>query len=111
MCNCNVNHYVKNTTASATNVILEVSDSTNISTKDCFNIVVCKNIGECVTGTPMPVQVNVNGEAVNLLNKYALPVLSDKLPCRNKYCGAYVVPTTGAPYVILFSTPKCKCNA
>jgi hypothetical protein len=31
------------------------------------------------------------------------------VPCRSR--GAYVVPTTGTPYVILFDTPPCKCYA
>lgn len=111
MCNCNIIHYVQNVTVTDANVALTVTHSTNISSLDCFDIVVNKNIGANVVGAPLPVQVIVNGTAVTLLNKYSLPVLSDKLPCRNKYCGAYVVPESGTPYVILFNTPRCKCNA
>ena len=112
MCNCNHNiHYVQNVTTTETNVALTVTNSTNISSLDCFELVVCKNIGSNVTGAPLPVQIVVNGTAVSLLNKYSLPVLSDKLPCRCKYCGAYVAEGTTTPYVILFNTPKCKCNA
>lgn len=112
MCNCNNNiHYVQNVTITENNVSLTVNNSNNISSLDCFELIVCKNIGANVTGAPLPVQVVINGTAVNLLNKYSLPVLSDKLPCRCRYIGAYVAEGTTTPYVILFNTPKCKCNA
>lgn len=116
MCNSNCNrcnrqcHKVETVTATATNVVLTVTNSTNISSLECFNFSVgCKNISDVVTGAPLPVQITVNGTAVNLLNKYSLPILSNRVPCRSR--GAYVVPTTGDPYVILFDTPGCKCNA
>lgn len=112
MCNCNNSiHYVQNVTVTDTNVSLTVTNSTNISSLDCFSLIVCKNIGANVTGAPLPVQIVINGTAVPLLNKYSQPILSDKLPCRRKYCGAYVAEGTSNPYVILFDTPRCKCNA
>lgn len=112
-CNCSCNkqcHKVQTVTATATNVVLTVTNPTNISSLDVFNFSTgCKSISDVVTGTPLPVQITVNGTAVALLNKLAQPILSNRVPCRSR--GAYVVPTTGDPYVILFDTPGCKCNA
>jgi hypothetical protein len=111
MCNCNKNcHKVETVTATATNVVLTVTDSNNISSLDCFNFSTgCKSVNDVVTGVPLPVQITVNGVAVSLLNKYSLPILSNRVPCRSR--GAYVVPDGGTPYVILFDTPPCKCYA
>ena len=51
---------------------------------------------------------NVNGTAVPLLNKYALPINTNRLMPRKKYCGAFVEGATAADsYVILFNTPDC----
>lgn len=112
MCNCNNKiHCLETVTTTDTNVILTVTNSTNISSLDCFNFNAgCKTISDFVAGTPLPVQITVNGTAVSLLNKYSLPILSNRVPRRSR--GAYVVPTGGGtPYVILFDTPCCKCNA
>ena len=110
MCNCqtcqNV-HYVTTATTGADNVELTVSNSTDIGNLDSFILIMNRNIQ--VTGSPLPVTVNVNGTAVNLLNKYSLPINSNRIPRRA--IGSYVVPTSGNPYVILFSTPYCRCNA
>ena len=110
MCNCK-KICVETVTATTTNVALTVSNSTNISSLDCLNFgVPCnKSISDVVTGEPLPVQIIINGVAVSLLNKYSLPILSNKVPRRSR--GAYVVPDGGTPYVILFDTPYCKCNA
>lgn len=111
-CNCNNNkHCLETATSNGTNVVLTVSDSNNISSLDCFYFATgCKCVSDVVTGAPLPVQIIVNGTAVSLLNKYSLPILSNRVPRRSR--GAYVVPTGGGtPYVILFDTPCCKCNA
>ena len=111
MCNCNNKiHCLETVTVTDTNVALTVTNSTNISSLECFHFNAgCKCISDFVTGSPLPVQIIVNGTAVSLLNKYSLPILSNRVPRRAK--GAYVVPDDGTPYVILFTTPCCKCNA
>lgn len=111
MCNtCKINHKIETVTATTTNVVLTVSNSTNISSLEPFNLIAgCQPISTSVTGAPLPVQVTVNGTAVALLNKFSLPVLSNRVPKRAK--GTYVVPTTGDPYVILHTTPFNRVNA
>jgi hypothetical protein len=111
MCNCKNNtHCVENVTVTDTNVALTVTNSTNISSLECFNLKVNGCISNRVSGAPLPVQIIVNGTAVSLLNKYSLQILSNHIPRRSR--GAYVVPpNNGTPYVILFDTPPCKCFA
>ncbi len=112
MCNniCKFDHYLENVAATATNVVLTVSNDTNISSLEPFNIITgCRRISDVVTGAPLPVQVTVNGTAVALLNRYSLPILSNRVPKRSK--GTYVVPATGDPYVILHTTPCNRVNA
>lgn len=109
-CQCNNNHYLEAVAATTTNVVLTVSNATNISSLEPFNIITGnRRISETVTGAPLPVQVTVNGTAVDLRNRFALPILSNRVPQRSK--GTYVVPTTGDPYVILYTTPFNRANA
>lgn len=110
-CNCNDKvHCLETVTVTDTNVVLTVTNSTNISSLECFHLNTgCKSVSDLVTGAPLPVQITVNGVAVSLLNRYSLPILSNRVPRRSR--GAYVVPDGGTPYVILFDTPRCKCNA
>lgn len=111
MCNiCKFDHWVESVTATATNVVIDVTNDTNISSLEPFNLIVgCRRVGEVVTGAPLPVQITVNGVAVDLLNRYALPILSNRVPRRAQ--GTYVEPTTGDPYVILHTTPYNRVNA
>lgn len=109
MNNCQYIHEVETVTATDANVVLTVSESTNISSLEPFNLKVCRAISDVVTETPLPVQITVNGVAVDLLNRYALPILSNRVPRRS--LGTYVVPTTGDPYVILHTTPFNRVNA
>ncbi|MCM1339781.1 MAG: hypothetical protein NC191_08930 [Muribaculaceae bacterium] len=111
MCNtCRINHRIETITATAANVVLTVSNDTNISSLEPFNLIAgCQPISTAVTGAPLPVQVTVNGTAVALLNRFSLPILSNRVPRRAQ--GTYVVPATGAPYVILHTTPCNRANA
>ena len=104
----NCSHRVETITATATNVVLTVSDSTNISNYDDFDFYFPKfrTIRSVVTGDPLPVQINVNGVDVDVLNRFAEPLQSNRVPRRS--CGTYIVPETGDPYVILHNTPFCN---
>ena len=111
-CNCNPNfHKTLTLIQTATNLVATVSNGTNISSLDYFELVLCQNPSSVITGEPLPYQVNVNGTNVSLLNKYSLPIYSDRLRMRKRYYGSYVVPATGEPYVILWNTPDCPAYA
>lgn len=98
-------HKVTDLTATAESINMTVTNSTNISSLDDFELLLCKNPNSVVTGEPLPFTITINGTAVSLLNKYSLPIYSNRLSCRKVYHGAYVVPEEGTPYVILFNTP------
>jgi hypothetical protein len=101
-------HKVTALTASDTAVEMTITNPTNISNLDYFELVLCVNPNTVVTGEPLPFTINVNGTAVPLLNKYALPINTNRLMPRKRYCGAFVEGATAADsYVILFNTPDC----
>lgn len=106
-CDCDVNfHKVTALTAGETSVNMTVTNSTNISSLDDFQLVLCVNPASVVTGAPLPYTVTVNGTAYNLYNKYALPIYTNRLKTRKVYNGAFV--TNGnTSYVILWDTPGC----
>ena len=108
---CNTNILALQTvTVTDTNVALTVTNSNDRSSLDNFLFKTnCVTVENRVSGSPLPVQMIINGTAVSVLNKYSLPLLSNRVPRRSR--GAYVVPTSGTPYVRLFDTPYCKCNA
>lgn len=111
MCNCdNKRHVLQTITVTSSNVVLNVTNATNVGSLEDFNLIIpCnKSIKDNVTGAPLPVQIVVNGTAVPLYNKYSIQITSNHVPRRSK--GAYVV-VNGAGYVILFTTPCCKANA
>ena len=112
MTNC-CNTFHKSTALAVTdeNLVITVTNSTNISDLEDFELVLCQKPSTVVTTAPIPVQITINGTAVSLLNKYSLPIYSNRLCVRRKYCGSYVVPTTGDPYVILWNTPDCSIFA
>lgn len=109
-CNNRNSLVVQTVTVTETNVALTVTNSSDRSSLDNFVFKTGdKSVASVVTGSPLPVQIIINGTAISLLNRYSLPILSNRVPRRSR--GAYVVPTSGTPYVILFDTPYCKCNA
>ena len=111
-CNCNPNfHKTLSLTLTGGNLVATLSNSTNISSLDYFELVLCQNPNTVVTGNPVPYKLTVNGAEVDLFNKYSLPIYSDRLKPRKKYYGAYVAPETGTPYVILWNTPECPIYA
>lgn len=111
-CNCNPNfHKTLSLTETGGNLVATLSNSTNISSLDYFELVVCQCPNNVITGDPVPYKLTVNGAEVDLLNKYSLPVYSDRLKVRKRYYGSYVVPATGTPYVILWNTPDCPLYA
>ena len=81
-----------------TSLVMTITNPGNISSLQPFELVLARNPYSVITGDP--------GENVNLLNKYSLPIYSNRLSMRKNYYGAYVVPSEGDPYVILWNTPN-----
>ena len=89
------------------NVNMTVTNPNNISDLDLFTLILCVNPDTVVVGEPVPYTITVNGAEISLVNKYSLPIYTSRLKTRKPYTGRYVVPGTGAPYVILLDTPDC----
>ena len=100
-CNCNLHRATNLTTAG----VLTVTNSNNIANLMPFNLVLCLNPSSVITGAPVNYTITVNGVAVPLLNRVALPISTDHLMPRKRYKGYYIIPTSGDPYVILVDTP------
>lgn len=102
----NCNPYFHKATALSTAGLLTVTNDTNISNLDPFVLVLCINPNTIVTGAPVNYTMTINGATVNVLNRYGLPVTTDRLVPRRRYLGRYIVPGTGTPYVILMDMPR-----
>lgn len=100
-CDCNLHRATNLTTAG----VLTVTNSNNIANLMPFDLVLCLNPNNVITGAPVNYTITVNGVAIPLLNRVALPISTDHLMPRKRYKGYYIVPTTGGPYVILVNTP------
>lgn len=107
VCNCFNFHRVTGLAAGEGQVTMTISNGTNISSLDPFELVLCLNPNTVVTGAPVPYKITVNGSEADLLNKYSLPIYTDRLRMRKRYYGSYVAPAEGTPYVILWNTPNC----
>lgn len=112
MNNCLNLHRVLNISATTTNLVLNVSNSTNIGNGERFKFYFprCRTqrISDVITGAPLPVLINVNGANIQLINANKQAVLSNKVPRRSD--GRYIVPTTGEPYIQLYNSPACNCK-
>lgn len=104
---CDIFHKSIALTVTEGNLVMTVTNSTNISNLDDFELVMCQKPSTVVTTAPIPMQITINGTAVSLLNKYSLPIYSNRLCTRKKYYGSYVVSAAGTPYIILWNTPDC----
>lgn len=100
-------HFVETVVNVGATLQLITTNSTNISNLTPYYF---KRTGEIssVPTAPIPVTVGVNGTFVALNNKYGQQIMSDKIPRRA--VGMYIVPETGDPYVILLTTPACRCR-
>ena len=105
-CFCNNPNFHKSIALTADGV-LTVTNPNNVANLDPFFFVltICPNT--VITGAPVNYTVTINGAAVALLNRFGLPISTDRLKTRKIYYGNYIVPATGAPYIILLDTP---CN-
>ena len=76
-----------------------------IGTQTGWRILQVSNIEEA-NATP----ADLTGSPLFFFNKATKEIYMKQLD-QTGAVGAYVVPTTGDPYVILLTTPYCKCNA
>ena len=100
-CLCNL-HKATNLT---TGGLLTVSNSNNIANLMPFDMVLCLNPNNIITGAPVNYTITINGTVASLLNRFGLPISTDHLAPRKVYRGRYIIPVSGDPYVILLNTP------
>lgn len=108
-CNCNCNngfynpfaHRLITATAGAT-LVLTVTDSTNIADEEPFWFYANANIGSLIPAAPIPVEIEINGVAVPLWDKYGTQIQSNEIPRRAR---GYFADNGGTPHVILITTP------
>ena len=90
-----------------TSLTLTVTNSTNIGDGDIFIFRCPVTVRDNITGTTVPVFININGVATVLLkDKFGKQIQSDKVPKRA--FGYYISDSTAEtpqPYVILTTTP------
>jgi hypothetical protein len=108
ICECSPSfHKVTTLTAGTNSVEMTITNPNNISSLDDFELVLCTNPNNVVTGDPLPYTVTINGTAgVALRNKYNLPIYTNRLKTRKRYYGSYVNDGTTS-WVILWNTPTC----
>jgi hypothetical protein len=100
-------HIVETAVYNGTSLTLTVTNSLNIGNNDPFVFRCPVTVRDNITGSPVPVFVNINGVAtIPLEDKFGRQILSDRVP--KSACGNYIVPTTEGetPYVILLTTPR-----
>lgn len=99
-------HLVTGITNNTTSVDIVSNNSTDIGNQELFRFRVPRSVKTGVTGSPVPVTININGTAVPLKNKLGLQIQSNRIP---RYgVGYYVAPTTEPAtdsYLILLNTP------
>ena len=116
--NCFNESYQHKVTAlnyTGTAVQMTVTNNTNISDLDPFELLLCTNPSSTVQGAPVPYTLTLNGVAnIPLKNRWGLPVYTNRLSTRRVYHGRYIVDTSGetaVTYVILTDTPNCVTYA
>ena len=95
-CNCsNTYHRVTNVSVTTTNVVLTVTNPNNIGNMEDFNLICCKPISSLVIGSPLPVQIVLNGEtSINVKNAYGLPLMSNRVPLKCTK-GKFIIDSSG----------------
>lgn len=96
-CNCNL-HRGTNLTAEG---VLTVTNPNNISNFDDFNLVICLNPNNIITGAPVPYQITVNGEDIPVRDMWGYPIYTNRLCPRKVYRGKYVSGTDITTHITL----------
>ena len=97
-CNCGNFHRATNLTTAG---LLTVTNPNNVSTFDEFNLILCLNPNNIITGAPVAYTVTINGTAVPILDIWGYPIRTDRLCSRKVYRGRYVAGTGITTHVTL----------
>lgn len=97
-CNCDNLHRA---TALSTAGLLTVTNPNNVANFDNFNLVLCLNPNNVITGAPVAYTVTVNGVAVPILDIWGFPIRTDRLCPRKLYRGKYITGTGITAHVTL----------
>ena len=99
-CNCGILHRATNLTTAG---VLTVTNPNNIANFDDFNLLLCLNPNNIITGAPVAYTVTINGTAVPILDKWGYPIQTDRLCPRKIYQGKYITGTDVTPHVSLMN--------
>lgn len=111
MCECNqFTHRVTSITAGTDNVVLTVTDNTNIGNGEPFVMLISRRKSMTIPAAPLPVVVTLNGVSVPVLDSNAQQVQSNNIPLKS--FGTVITTsnstTTVAPYLIIQKIPCCN---
>lgn len=97
-CNCGNFHRATNLTTAG---LLTVTNPNNVATFDEFNLVLCLNPNNIITGAPVAYTVTVNGTAIPILDIWGYPIRTDRLLPRKVYRGRYIAGTGITTHITL----------
>ena len=97
-CNCGSFHRATNLT---TGGVLTVTNPNNVANFDEFNLILCLNPNNIITGAPVAYTVTVNGTAVPIRDIWGYPIKTDRLCPRKVYRGRYIAGTDITTHVTL----------
>lgn len=97
-CNCGSFHRATNLT---TGGLLTVTNPNNVANFDEFNLLLCLNPNNIITGAPVPYTITVNGSAIPILDIWGYPIKTDRLCPRKIYRGRYITGTGITTHITL----------
>ena len=97
-CNCESLHRA---TALTTGGLLTVTNPNNVANFDNFNLVLCLNPNNIITGAPVAYTITINGAAVPIWDIWGYPITTDRLCPRKCYRGKYIVAAGTTTHVTL----------
>lgn len=99
-CNCGILHRGISLTDAG---VLTVTNPNNISNFDEFNLVICLNPNNFITGAPVAYTVTINGENIPLIDIWGYPIRTDRLVPRKVYRGRYISGTGITTHISLIN--------
>lgn len=97
-CNCEITHRGTNLTTAG---VLTVTNPNNIANFDDFNLILCLNPNNIITGAPVPYEITINGENVPVRDMWGYPIKTNRLCPRKLYRGKYVSGTGITTHITL----------